>query len=69
MFPEGQRVEFLVGSFAGQEGIVVSREDALQCNLPNADLPPRSEDEVLVLVTFWGRELLVPVTPDQIQAI
>ena len=69
MFPEGQRVEFVVGSFAWSRGVVISREAATCRGLWNADNPPQNEDEVLVVLTFWGRELVVPAAPDQIRAV
>jgi|GEM_PF-4482280 len=69
MFPEGQRVEVIATAFAGHTGVVVSRQEIQQRNLQRADDLPSAENEALVLLTLWGRELVVSFTTDMVRVI
>ena len=69
MFPEGQQVEVVAGGLAGMTGVVVTREGALQRELQPPDNPLLAENELLVVVTLSGRDIVVVVTTDDVQAI
>ena len=67
MFPEGQRVEIVEGTFAGCEGVVISREEAERRDSENFEMP--LPGAIWVVLTFWGREVPVMVASDQVQPI
>jgi transcription antitermination factor NusG len=69
MFPEGQRVRVTESSFATCEGVVISYEEAVQRGFYTADNPPPADGSLLVVLTFWGRPLVVELAPNQICAI
>jgi transcription antitermination factor NusG len=69
MLPEGQRVEVVAGAFVRLTGVVVSRQEIMVRNLQRVDDVPPAENEALVLITLWGREVVVSLTTDDVQAI
>lgn len=69
MIPAGQRVEIVKGAFAGFTGGVVSRHEIMVRNLQRADEIPPADNEALVLLTIWGRELVGSLTTDMVRVI
>lgn len=69
MFPNGQRVEVVTGAFAPCEGVAVSHAEAVTRNLATADQPSPTANEVWVVLTFWGQDLLVSLSPHVLRAI
>jgi transcription antitermination factor NusG len=68
MFPAGQRVEIVEGTFAGTVGVVISELEAQQRNASDPAFP-MSANAVRVVLTFWGHECPVVLTTDVIQAV
>ncbi|MCI0701836.1 MAG: hypothetical protein L0241_12200 [Planctomycetia bacterium] len=67
MFAEGQRVEITDGPFIEQTGVVVSHEEA-ERQFPGTAANAIPPNVVLVVVIFWGRGVLLQLTPNQIRA-
>lgn len=69
MFPNGHRVEVVTGALANCEGIAVSHAEAVSRNLATADQLSPTANEVWVVLTFWGQDILVSLSPHVLRAI
>ena len=68
MFTDGQQVEITGGPFATASGVVISPEEALRRGYRELD-DPVPEEVVWVMLTFWGHEIPVTLTPDEIRTV
>jgi hypothetical protein len=68
MFPEGQQVEFTEGPFVNSTGPVISCEEVVHRG-GDSLVNTAQADTVFVVLTFWGRDVIVPAAPNQIRAI
>lgn len=66
MLTPGQRVKITEGAFAGMDGIAVAPSEVAQLN-PGAAISTTEEGEVWVLISIFGREVPVALSPEWVQ--